>query len=59
MTKQIFWKSAKLQDFIDADVLDWIEGVGEISTQYEKKFINAFGEAMKQQSSGEKNERLS
>jgi hypothetical protein len=54
MTKRIFWKSATSQDFIDADVLDWIEGVGEISNQYEQKFVNAFGEAMKQQSGGEK-----
>ena len=53
MIKQLFWKSAKLQDFIHADVLDWIEGVGEISTQYEKKFINAFGKAL-QQRNGEK-----
>jgi hypothetical protein len=54
MTKRIFWKSAKLQDFIDADVLDWIEGVGEISNQYEKNFVNAFGKALQQKSGGEK-----
>ncbi len=54
MIKQIFWKSAKLQDFIHAEVLDWIEGIGEISTQYEKNFVNAFGNAMEQQNSGEK-----
>ncbi|MFA5150906.1 MAG: hypothetical protein WC433_08450 [Candidatus Omnitrophota bacterium] len=53
MTKQIFWKSAKLQDFIHAEVLDWIEGVGEITNQYEKKFINAFGEALQRWANGE------
>jgi hypothetical protein len=44
--KQIFWKSATSQDFIDAEILDWIEGVGEVSTQYEKNFVSAFGKAM-------------
>jgi hypothetical protein len=58
MTKQIFWKSATSQDFIDAEILDWIEGVGEVSTQYEKNFVNTFGEVIKQHDSSIRNKLL-
>lgn len=45
--KRIFWKEATADDFINALEVDWIEGVGEISTYYELRFVRAFGEAMK------------
>jgi len=43
----IFWDSSTRDDFINAKLMDWIEGVGEITTQYELNFIHRFGEAMK------------
>jgi len=44
--KQIFWKTATPEDFKNADILDWVEGVGDISTHYEKRFVNVFGEML-------------
>ena len=41
---QIFWEDAKPEDFMNAQLMDWIQYVGDISTQYELNFIRNFGE---------------
>ena len=43
---QIFRATATPEDFKNANVGDWIQGVGEISTEYEKEFIRRFGGAL-------------
>jgi hypothetical protein len=43
----IFWDSSTPDDFINAKLLDWIEGVGDITTQYELDFVHRFGAAEK------------
>jgi len=40
---QIFWEDAKPEDFMNAQLMDWIQYVGDISTQYELNFIRNFG----------------
>lgn len=40
---QIFWKDAKPEDFMNAELMDWIQYIGDISTQYELNFIRNFG----------------
>ena len=39
----IYWKDAKPSDFMDAHLGDWIQYVGDISTEYELRFIRNFG----------------
>jgi hypothetical protein len=41
--KFIYWDKAKPEDFINVKVLDWIEGVGDITTESEREFIMRFG----------------
>lgn len=45
--QEIYWKSAKPEDFINAELLAWVQGVGDISTNFELNFVHAFGEAMR------------
>jgi hypothetical protein len=47
LPKQIFWNDVKPEDFINAQEMDWIEGIGEISTYYELKFVRRFGETIR------------
>jgi hypothetical protein len=46
--KKIFWDIATPRDFQNIETLDWIEGVGDVSTPYEKEFIRQFGIALQQ-----------
>ena len=41
--QQIFRATATPEDFKNANLGDWVEGVGEITTQYELDFIHRFG----------------
>ena len=43
---QIFRESANREDFINANVGDWIQGVGEITTIYERDFIRRYGSSL-------------
>lgn len=44
---QIFWEDAKPEDFENATTSCWIEGVGDVSTEYERKFVQRFGVALR------------
>ena len=41
--KHIYLKSAKPEDFRDVEIGDWIQYIGDITTQYELNFIRNFG----------------
>jgi len=43
----IYWKDAKPEDFENVTTSCWIEDVGDISTEYERKFIQRFGVALR------------
>ena len=45
--KQIYWKDATPEDFINIEQCDWIEGAGDVGTYYEVKFIRNFGHVLK------------
>lgn len=41
--RQIYINTAKPEDFENIEIFDWIEGVGEITTEFEKQFVRRFG----------------
>ena len=44
--KRIYLDSAKPDDFVDIQIHDWIEGVGDVSTHYEEQFFRSYGKLL-------------
>ncbi len=50
--KEIWIKSATAEDFAKAEILDWFEGVGMITSHFEKDFIRRLGRHLTSKCSG-------
>lgn len=46
--KRLYLDKSTPDDFINADLMDWVYLIGDISTPYELDFVRQFGHAMKQ-----------
>lgn len=44
--RRIYRATATPQDFATVDIGDWIEGVGDITTYFERVFVRRFGDAL-------------
>ncbi len=54
----IYWSNAKPDDFINATLGDWIQGAGDITTNFELDFIHSFGKFLKEKEDIKRNIEL-
>ena len=47
LKQNIYWNNVTPEDFENADLHTWIEGVGIISTKFEKDFVRCFGKFLR------------